>query len=342
MSRLGKRQLHELYYYMKLTRRLEEEIARLHREREIEGPIFLGVGQEAVSVGAAYRLDSSDVVSSSLPSLGHLLVRGIQPVEILAHVMGKERGPTRGREGSIYLGDLNRGVVSPAGHLASHVGVLAGVALASKTTGKHVVAVALADERAVATGDFHEGLNFAAVHRLPLLVVLDHMPASTSEGDYLYEMSRGYGVPSLPVDGVDVLQILQVIETAIDRAREGKGPTLIEVRTARGRSHEFHEDTVPCPFVARWNEPRVGVDVSAEGDRPQDPLGNFESFLLDHSLLQLVERGLILDRIEHLIAAALQNAREEPFPDPCTLASGVYGQATRPPSGGPTATEDTV
>jgi TPP-dependent pyruvate/acetoin dehydrogenase alpha subunit len=136
-------------------------------------------------------------------------------------------------------------------------------------------------------------------------------------------MARGYGVPSLPVEGVDVLQVLQVIETAVDRAREGRGPTLVEVRTARGRSHELRDGAVPSSFVNRRNEPSLGSDDSAEGERSRDPVGNFESLLVNHDLLQPVERGLILDRIEQLITAALKNALEEPFPDAGTLGSGV-------------------
>jgi pyruvate dehydrogenase E1 component alpha subunit/2-oxoisovalerate dehydrogenase E1 component alpha subunit len=312
---------------MKLTRRLEAEIARLHREREIEGPIGLGLGQEAVSIGTAFPLDSHDVVSSSLPSVGHLLVRGIQPVEILAHVLGKQRSPTRGRDGSTYLGSLIRGVVSPAGHLATHVGVLAGVALASKTMGRQVVAVALADERAVGTGDFHEGINFAAVHRLPLVVVLDHVPAATSEGGSVHEMSRGYGVPSLPVDGVDVLQVLHVIETAVERARGGKGPTVVVVRTARRLGYELGDAAPPSPFVARRNELSAGVEAPAEGGGLQDPVASFETFLVDHQLLKPVERGLILDRVEQLVAATLKNALEEPLPDAGLAAGEVFTSA---------------
>jgi pyruvate dehydrogenase E1 component alpha subunit/2-oxoisovalerate dehydrogenase E1 component alpha subunit len=329
MSRWGKRQLHELYYYMKLTRRVEEEIARLHREYEVEGPIFFGVGQEAVSIGATYGLDASDVVASTLPSLGHLLVRGIQPVEVFAHFLGKETGPTRGRDGSILWGDLSRGVVSPAGHIAAHVGVMAGVALASKSMSRSSVAVALADERAAATGDFHEGLNFAAVHRLPFVVVVDHTASSTSGGHYLYEMTRGYGVPSLPVDGVDILQVLQVIETAVERARDGKGPTLVEVRTARGGSHGLREESIPFPLVSGTGKAPVDPEARSDGDRPRDPVQNFESFLVDHDLLQPVERGLLLDRIEHLVVDGLRIAREEPFPDAGTLASGVFSETPR-------------
>jgi 2-oxoisovalerate dehydrogenase E1 component alpha subunit len=212
--------------------------------------------------------------------------------------------------------------------MATHIGVLAGIAFASKSLGKPGVAVALADERAVATGDFHEGLNFAAVHRLALIVVLDHVPLPTAEGHYLYDRMRGYGVPSLPVDGVDILQVLQVIETAIERARSGKGPTLVEVRTARGSGYGLDDESVPFPFVGRRSGVRVDSENRAEGEPYQDPVGCFESFLVDHSLLQPVERGLTLDRIEHLVADGLRSAEEESFPDVDTLVSGVYDSSS--------------
>jgi TPP-dependent pyruvate/acetoin dehydrogenase alpha subunit len=324
MSRLGKRELHELFYYMKLTRRLEEEVASLHRERKIEGSLFLGMGQEAVSVGTAYRLGSTDAIASSLPSFGHLLALGVQPTEIFAHVLGKDTGPTGGRDGSIFFGDWRRGVVSPSGHPATHLGVLAGVALASKSQSRSGVTVALADERSVATGDFHEGLNFAAVHRLALIVVVDQVPLPAAEDQALYDRMRGYGVPSLPVDGVDILQVLQVIETAIDRARGGKGPTLVEVRSARGPRYGFDEDAVPFPFVGGRSVAPIDPDDRAEDEPSRDPVGGFESFLVDHTLLQPVERGLILERIERLVADGRRSAEKDSFPGADLLENGVY------------------
>jgi TPP-dependent pyruvate/acetoin dehydrogenase alpha subunit len=329
MSRLGKRQLHELYYYLKLTRSMEEEIARLHREAKVGGAIFFGVGQEAVSIGAAYRLGSGDFISSSLPSLGSLLVRGVNPFEIFAHFMGKNTGLSRGRDCSIYFGDLSRGLVSPGGHSATHMGVMAGMALAAKFAGAQVVGVAVVEKKAVSTGDFHEGLNFAAVHQLPLVVIVDHdhvtpLTSSSTGGPYLYERTKGYGVPSLPVDGVDILQVLQVVETAVERARAGRGPTLIEVSTVRGAAHGLRDGSIPFPFETRGRSAGESLPVARNENNAHDPVRDFEAFLFDHGLMLPVERELILDEIRRVLQEGLQKAEEEPFPETETVSEGVY------------------
>jgi len=121
MSRLDKNELHELFYFMKLSRRLEEELVRLHGEEKVPGPLGFIYGREAVSVGAAYRLDSSDKVVSSIAGVGVPLVRGVQPVEIFTHFMGKFAGPSKGRDNAVHFGDLDRGLLAPSSHLSTHL-----------------------------------------------------------------------------------------------------------------------------------------------------------------------------------------------------------------------------
>ena len=324
---MGKRQLHELYYYMKLTRQLEEGIARLHHEGKIPGPVCLAAGREAMSVGVAYPLRAGDFLASSTSSLGSLLVRRVPPLEILAHFMGRAPAATRGRDGSIGLGGLERGFVCPTGHLAAHLSVMAGVAYAAKFMEKKAVAVAVLGERAMATGDFHEGFNFAAVHQLPLIVVVENGPYASSvstfvKSPYVYETARGYGVASQPVDGTDVLQVLQAVETAIDRARSGKGPTLVEARTARSKSYPARDGAIPVPF-----EGEQAVIRSGRGDAQVveiDPVAQFEAFLVDHGLIEPVERGLIIERVQLLVDNRIQLAEQEPLPDSEGLSDGVY------------------
>ena len=336
MSRLGKRQLHELYYYLKLTRRVEEVLARLHREEKVTGPLCFVAGLEAVSVGAVYWLGSGDLLASSLPSLGSIIARGVRPVEIFSHFLGRADSSSRGRDGSILLGSFERGLVAPTGHPATHLGVMAGVALAMKTMEKKSVGVALMSAKSLATGDFHEGLNFAAVQKLPLIVVVENDPDSFTsslilEGQYLHERMKGYGIPGIPVEGVDILQVLQVMEAAMERAR--KGPTLIEARTSHLVGHAFCEKSVPFPFSVEDSMGRDRTEQSSEsrdanGQNPEnharDPIEKFETFLVDHRLLQPVERGLIEERIEQLIEMDLQEAEASPLPDPNIADSGVY------------------
>jgi pyruvate dehydrogenase E1 component alpha subunit len=336
MSKLGKRQLHELYYYMKLTQQLEEGIARLHSEGKIPGPVCLAAGREAMSVGVAYPLNPGDFLASSASSVGSLLVRRVQPLEILAHFMGKDSGVTRGRDGSTRFGGLEKGFVSPGGHQAAHLSVMAGVAYAAKFMEKKAVAVAIMGERAMATGDFHEGFNFAAVHQLPLIVVVENGPYPSShstfiKNPYVYEIARGYGVPSLPVDGTDVLQVIQAVESAIDRARSGKGPTLLEARTARSKHYPTPDGAIPMPFEGEQAIFRL------ESGKVQfvenDPVAQFETFLVDHGLIEPVERGLILERVQLLVDNRIELAEQEPFPDSEGLNEGVYQMENESSSG---------
>lgn len=322
MSRLGKRQLHEIYHYLKLNRRLEEELARLYRQGKLVGELYLGTGQEAVSVGSAYALRAGDFLAPAIRNIGSLLVRGFRPFEVFNQFMGKGRSPTRGRDGALHLGDLERGVVSPISQLGAHVAVMAGVAFAAKVQAKPAVALTYVGDGAIATGDFHEGLNFAAVHRLPLVVVLENnqyaFSARTSDlygtGE-LYERFKGYGLPSLPVDGNDVLQVLQVTEAAVERARSGKGATLIEARTFRMGGHALHDDMsyVPAGLREEW--------------KGKDPIARYEDFLSANGLLQPEERERITERIEQVVGQDLHLADQEPFPGPGSLREGVYHQA---------------
>ncbi len=327
MSRLDKNELHELYYFMKLSRRLEEELIRLHGEEKVSGPLGFISGREAVSVGAAYRLDASDKVTSSMASVGVPLVRGVPPVEIFSHFMGTSAGPSKGRDNAVHFGDFQRGLLAPASHLSTHLGVMAGIALAAKTKGETSVGVSLMDVRGMDTGDFHESLNFAAVHRLPLVVLVE---GAVSNAPSIEDRVRGYGLPGLHLDGADVLQVLQGVETAANRARSGKGPAVIEARTHYGSVPESRPDSVPVAFPRGPEDsgPRSsdGVENAIDELPPElrDPVTRFESFLTDHGLLGLDERQAMVDRIDRLLESDLEKAEAGSFPDSGALLDGVF------------------
>jgi pyruvate dehydrogenase E1 component alpha subunit/2-oxoisovalerate dehydrogenase E1 component alpha subunit len=320
MSRLDRNELHELFYFMKLSRRLEEELLRLHGEGKVPGPLGFVFGREAVSVGAAYRLDFSDKIVSSIASVGSSLVRGVQPVEIFAHFMGKSAGPSKGRDNGAHFGDFQRGLLPPASHLSTHLGVMAGIALASKAKGESSIGLAIMDVRGMDTGDFHESLNFAAVHRLPLVVLVE---GAASNAPSIDDRVRGYGIPGLPLDGADVLQVLQGFETAADRARSGKGPTVIEARTHYGPVPESRSGSVPFAFPQEAR--RSGSPATEElNDAILDPVTRFESFLTDHGLLGLDEHQVMNDRIDRLLESDLEKAEAGSFPDSALLLDGVF------------------
>jgi TPP-dependent pyruvate/acetoin dehydrogenase alpha subunit len=341
MSRFGKQQLHELYYYLKLTRSLEEELARFFRAGRLVGGLPISAGQEALSLGAAYPLKPQDVLASSIPSNSAWLARGVSPFEIFAHFLGRRGGPTRGRDGSLRLGDWERGLLAACGHVAMHVGVMAGVALAAKVQKQDAVAVVLVDERALATGDFHEGLNFAAVHELPLVVVIEKRPVdpevATSvapAGEDHYQRLKSYGAPTVTVDGNDALQVLQVVETAVGRARAGRGPSVIEARTGGRTRFSMREDIVsvwpesegrflgPC---GDGQAPRTQQRLALEDEALNDPVEQFEAFLIEHAQLQPEEQEEILARVTRVVAEDVRRAEEQDPPEAESLTSGVYG-----------------
>ena len=314
----GKRQLHELLFYMILTRKLEESLARLHREKRLSSPLGLRSGLEALSVGAAFVPTPKDVVASSLPTIGVLLLRGVKPAEIVLEFQGNGAEPNGGRSGIRYFGDLARGIVATAGHAAAHVSVMAGIAYAAQVQGQERVALALVSDEAVAPGDFHEGLNFAAVRTLPLVVMVVRFPTagrpsgapSGSEVSQLYERARGYGLASLPVDGSDLLQVVQVVETAIDRANAGEGPTLIEAPLRSSTRYVGNDDAIPAPFgeAARLDP----IRSENETDVDANPIWRFERFLRQQDWLSEAERTAITARADEAVTDALRAADAAP------------------------------
>ncbi len=327
---LGKRQLHELLYYMILTRKLEESLARLHREKRLSSPLGLRSGLEAVSVGAAFVPTPKDVLASSLPTMGALLLRGVKPNEIVLEFMGKGAEPSGGRSGIRHFGDLGRGIVATTGHAATHVSVMAGMAFAAQVQRQDRVALALVTDEGVATGDFHEGLNFAAVRKVPLVVVVVRFPSGARtfgphagpEVSQLYERARGYGLTSLPVDGSDLLQVVQVVETAMDRAKAGEGPTLIEA-PLRSSTRYFGDDyAVPAPFgeAARLDPTRS----ENETDVDANPIWRYERFLLQQDWLSEAERTSISARADEAVSDSLRAADAAPFPDALHLEERLF------------------
>jgi len=229
------------------------------------------------------------------------------------------------------------------------VEVMAGIALASKAQKQDVVAVALIDERALATGDLHEGLNFAAVHELPLVVMIEKRPADPASaasaapagGDH-YQRLKSYGAPTVTVDGNDVLQVLQVVDTAVDRARAGRGPTVIEARTDGRTRFSMREDIVSVwpESASRFLGPGAGAageasrtqqKLALEDDALNDPVEQFEAFLIEHAQLRPEEQEEILIRVSRVVAEDVQRAERERPSDDASLTSGVFG----PPTGQP-------
>src|SRR5215207_8698444 len=211
---LTRDQLLELYWFMRLTRTLEERLVALYRQTKVVGGLFRSLGQEADAVGSAYALDRSqgDILSPLIRNLGSMLVQGASPLEILLQYMAKGDSPTRGRELNIHFGDTVRGFIGQISHLGDMVPVMAGVTLSFKLRGEARVGLVYVGDGATSTGAFHEGINFAAVQRCPLVVIVENngyaysTPLSKqTAAKELKDKAAGYGIASEQADGNDVL-----------------------------------------------------------------------------------------------------------------------------------------
>lgn len=318
-SGLTRDQLLDIYYHLRLTRTLEERIGILYRQGKIFGGVYLSSGQEAVSVGAAYALEPGDIVVPSHRDMGAHLLRGIQPREVLAQYLGRVGGLSRGRDGNVHFGDIQRGDVAFISPMADGIPVAAGVGLALKRQGKGRVAMTWFGEGAASRGDFHEGINLAAVLQVPVVFICNNnqfaystpLPRQTRVAD-IAARATGYGIPGVIVDGNDVLAVHQAAGEAVTRARRGEGPSLLECKTMRMRGHSEHDDAayVPRELLEEW--------------RARDPIRQYEARLREWGVLTPETETQIGKRIAEELGAAVAWAEASPFPDGKEVELGVY------------------
>jgi TPP-dependent pyruvate/acetoin dehydrogenase alpha subunit len=318
---LSREQKLELYYYMRLTRSLEERLVNLYRQTKVVGGLFRSLGQEADSVGSAYALDRSkgDVLAPLIRNLGSMLVQGAKPNEIVKQYMAKGDSPTRGRELNIHYGDLVRGFIGQISHLGDMVPVMAGVTLSFKLRKENRVGLVYIGDGATSTGAFHEGINFAAVQRCPLVVVVENngyaysTPLSKqTAAKQLVDKAIGYGIAGEQADGNDVIATYEVTKRAVDRARSGGGVTLIELITYRRKGHAEHDNQsyVPPGEIERWAS-------------ENDPIDRYAKRLLGEGF-DKKELDALDARAVDEIDAATDEAEASPMPDPTDALVGVY------------------
>src|SRR5712664_2920751 len=273
-------QMLELYRYLKLTRLVEERIVNLYRQSKVVGGVYRSLGQEATAVGSAYALQPQDFLTPIIRDLGAVFVKGIRPREIFAQYMAKAWGPSGGRDLNIHFGDMEKGFVGPISHLGDMIPVMTGVLLAARMQKKPSVAIAYIGDGGMSTGAFHEGLNFAAVQRLPLIVIAEynHYAYSTPTNVQtavrdLAEKAAGYGIPAHIVDGNDVIACYEVTKRAADFARRNGGAVLIEAKTYRRKGHAEHDDQryVPTGEIEWW-------------EKHNDPVDRYERHLLEQQI----------------------------------------------------------
>lgn len=259
----------ELYYWMRLTRSLEERLVNLYRQTKVVGGLFRSLGQEADAVGSAYALRKGDILSPLIRNLGSMLVKGATPVEILKQYMAKADSPTRGRELNIHFGDTERGFIGQISPLGDMVPVMAGVTLTFKMRGEDRVGLVYVGDGATSTGAFHEGINFAAVQRCPLVVIIENngyaysTPTSKqTAAERLVDKAIGYGIPGERADGNDVIATYEATKRAVDRARRGEGASIVELMSYRRKGHAEHDNQsyVPEGEIERWARENDPID----------------------------------------------------------------------------------
>ena len=310
----------ELYRFLKLNRMTEERLGNLYRQNKVVGGLYSSRGQEATSVGSAYALEPQDFVGPLIRNLGAILVRGVKPREIMMQYMARSDSPTGGKDGNTHFGDMARGLVAPISMLGALIPVMAGVALAGKKLGRNLVALTYIGDGGTSTGDFHEGLNLASVLHVPFVLIAENngWAYSTPTAKQMRVKSiagraSSYGIPGETVDGNDVLAVYEATKRAVDRARSGGGPSLIEARTFRMKGHAEHDDAgyVPKEQFEEW--------------KAKDPIDRFERHLLN-GLATEEELRRIAAAIDEELNAEVDRALASPFPPPERALENVYAE----------------
>ncbi len=321
---LSREQCIEIYRWMLLNRRMETALENLYKQGQVVGGVYFGLGQEACSCAAAYALEKDDWLGPMIRNQGALLVRGFSPADIMMQYMAKSGSPTKGRDASSHFGDIEkRNVVSPISTLGDLIPVLAGVALGARLQGKHIAAMTYIGDGGQSTGVTYEGLNFAAVQNLGLvLIVENNLWGYSTPADMqfrvkdLAERSIAYGIPGVIVDGTDACQVYDACHEACERARRGEGPTLIEAKMMRMKGHAIHDaaEYVPKPLFEYWKR--------------RDPIARLEDYLVHKKRwLTSAENEKLIAGVERQLEADRELAVNSPMPTPESAAGGVYCDA---------------
>ena len=318
---LSRQQCIEIYRWMLLNRKMEAALENLYKQGKVVGGVYFGLGQEACSCASAYALKADEWLGPMIRNQGSLLVRGFSPRDIMMQYMAKAGSPTKGRDASSHFGDIQqKHVVAPISTLGDLIPVLAGVALGARLQGKHIAVMTYIGDGGQSTGVTYEGLNFAAVQNLGLVLFVENnlwgysTPADMQfRVEDLAERAIAYGIPGVIVDGTDACQVYDAAHEACERARRGEGPTLIEAKMMRMKGHAIHDaaEYVPMPLFEYWKK--------------RDPIARFENYLVNvKKWLTRAEHEKLVADIDAQLEADREFAVASPLPAPETAAGGTY------------------
>jgi TPP-dependent pyruvate/acetoin dehydrogenase alpha subunit len=312
-----------IYRWMLLNRRMETVLENLYKQSMVVGGVYFGLGQEGCSCASAFALGPDDWVGPMIRNQGSVLVRGFTPRDIMRQYMAKADSPTFGRDASSHFGDWERRhVCAPISMLGELIGVMAGVCLGARLQGKNIAALTYIGDGGQSTGVTYESLNFAAVQKLGLvLIVENNLWGYSTPSDMqfcvkdLAERSIAYGIPGVIVDGTDPCQVYDATHDACERARRGEGPTLIEAKMMRMKGHAIHDAAhyVPAKLFEYWHA--------------RDPIARFEKYLIETKRwLTTEENQELIAEVERDLEAERDAAVASPMPDPETdrTHQGVY------------------
>jgi TPP-dependent pyruvate/acetoin dehydrogenase alpha subunit len=316
---LDREDLLGIYRNLLITRGIEERGHTHYKQGKIPGSFYTGRGNEGASVGVATAMGPEDVGTPLHRDMGAHVTRGVEAWRIFAQYMGRVDGPTKGRDGNVHMADSKLGLIAMVSHLPAMLPVATGCALAFRIREERRVAVGWFGEGASARGDTHESMTFAGTRRLPVVFVCDnnqwaystptHLEYAT---EHVADRAQAYGFEGVVVDGTDVLAVYREAKRAIELAREGGGPTLLECLTLRMEGHAVHDDAfyVPKEMFEEWAK--------------ADPLERFRTWLRENAELGDAEEDELAAGVKKLLNEALRRAEESPLPEPSQLTEGVF------------------
>jgi TPP-dependent pyruvate/acetoin dehydrogenase alpha subunit len=323
---LGRAELLEMYRLVRLTRSLEEKLELLFKQSKVVGGLFRSLGQEGESVASAFALrrkddGTGDMLSPLIRNLGSMLTIGARPVEVIRQYMARGDSPARGKELNIHFTDFRRGFIGQVSPLGDLVPVMAGVALTFKQRGEDRVGMVYIGDGATSTAAFHEGINFAAVQRCPLVVIVENNGWAYSTPTRLQTAAKsfadkaaGYGAAADRVDGNDMLAVFGAARRAVERARAGEGVTLIQVDTYRRRGHAQHDSQsyMDPAEIERWAT-------------TSDPIDRYVAALTGSGWASAKELAEIDRAVDAELDAAVAEAEASPLPEPFEARTDVIG-----------------
>ncbi|HEY3078682.1 MAG TPA: thiamine pyrophosphate-dependent dehydrogenase E1 component subunit alpha [Chloroflexota bacterium] len=314
-----------LYRQMLNIRRTEEALARLHQQGLVHGACHTYVGEEAIATGVCAHLGPDDSIFSTHRGHGHALAKGVSPAEVMAELLGRETGCAHGRGGSMHLFKPEVGLLGTSGIVGPSILLAAGAAYAFKLNKNGRVAVAFFGDGASNNGAFHEGINMAAIWQLPVLFVCENNQYATeiaygsvSRVLDVSAKAAGYGLPGVAVDGNDVIAVYEVAGQAVERARAGQGPTLIECKTYRTRAHS-----------EGMRDGGYRTQEEIDGWKARDPIKRFAEQLVAGDVATGEALAALEAEVEGVVAEAAETAKNGPWPDPSTVLEHVYAEPSR-------------